>query len=188
MFELLLLIHINRNLNSGRDFVGLKRMTPSGTTRFFSIALTVSLLISCVNYTGRVFIAPNIPDSEFAAVYIYSSHTGCVDLGQMNVDIFVDGNNILELAENSFALIYLEAGEHVFNTSTDDQKACHGQWSPGKYWPTVNLQLQPSRSYYLQYNKPSGSCISTCDRHLTEVPAEIAIQEMQGTKEIKLRP
>ncbi|MGI9331492.1 MAG: hypothetical protein ACR2QB_12350 [Gammaproteobacteria bacterium] len=121
-------------------------------------------------------------------MYIYSGETGCADLGQMTAGIRVDGKQRFKLAENSFAELSLPPGKYAFDASTDDQKACHGQWSPGKFWPTVTLELAAGEVHFLQYNPVAPRCLSTCERHLVEVPGTTARAEMQGARQVSVAP
>lgn len=147
----------------------------------------LSQLEGCASYTGETFVRVDPPVSSKASVYIYSAETGCFDLGQMNTEVLVNGEKFLTLAENNYTLITLPEGNYRFESSSDDQNVCHGRLLPGRYWPPVNLKLKASHIYFLQYNPRADHCISTCDRHLVEVDAELANDEMQGANRVQIR-
>ena len=142
-------------------------------------------LLSCVSYTGERFNGLAAEDKYLSLIYVYSAETGCVDLGQMNADIMVNGVTQFRLAENSFALLKVQPGYYSFSASTDDQLACHESLNPGTYWTPVTIETRSAGLYFLQYNGRSAQCLTTCSRHLIEVDKDLAIDEMRGTRELE---
>lgn len=158
-----------------------------GLSRAFIATLALSLG-ACASYTGEGFSAIGTPPPGQSLVYVYSGETGCIDLGQMNTGVLVNGEQQFTLAEHAFAELSLPPGEYAFDSSTDDQKACQGQWSPGKFWPTVTLELSAGVVHFLQYNPATPRCLSSCEPHLVEVPRATALVEMQGARQVAVTP
>ena len=146
--------------------------------------ISTLVLVTCIDYTGNNFDGLITASQNLSTIYAYSASTGCIDLGQMNADIFVNGEKRFRLAENSFAVLTVDPGSYTFSASTDDQMACQGRLFPGDFWPPVPLETEPGRTYFLQYNGKSTQCESTCGRHLVVVGKELAIEEMMGAREV----
>lgn len=140
------------------------------------LTLLATIVLSGCAATGPAFTPAPVSNAKKALVYIY--RVDSFALGGRDAYFYVDDQNVADLSRNGYTWFHAPAGKHELKQKWPVDVSLYKKLETSVNW-------ESGHSYYYRFVTFSGESSYPTIKihwHLSEVPAGVAMNEMQTSK------